>query len=125
MFLGKTPFYCGNKSLLVFKWNASLHTYKVDEIAKALLTISDDSRICHCTLTSIEHNCSFLIDRSKLSSLADLKADDSGSWKNNGICSVVIIVVNGSVSIMSQTTCYVASFYLLNASDKLRFLGNN
>ena len=102
LYFRQSTFYHGNKSLPVLKWNRSLHTYKVNEIAQALLTISDDSKICHCTPTNVEHNCSFLIDRSKLASHADIKADDSGSWRNNGVRNVVIFVANGDVSIVSR-----------------------
>lgn len=80
-----------------------MHTYKVNEIAQALLNdSSDDSKICHRAPTNIEHNCTFLIDRSRLKSPADIKADDSGSWKNNGVRSVVILVANDDVSIVAR-----------------------
>lgn len=49
------------------------YTYKVNEIAQALLNdSSDDSKICHCAPTNIEYNCTFLIDCSKLRSPADI-----------------------------------------------------
>ena len=73
------------------------------DIAQAILTIStDDSRICHRAPTNVEHNCTFLIDRSKLRSPADIKADDSGSWKNNGVRNVVILISNSDVSIVAR-----------------------
>lgn len=37
-----------------------------------------------------------------MQSLADIKADDSGSWKNNGVCSVSIFVINDDVWIVAQ-----------------------
>ena len=103
LFFRQSVFYHGNKSLPVFEWNRSMHTYKVNEIARALLNDSpDDSKICHRAPTNIEHNCTFLIDRSKLKSPADIKADDSGSWRNNGVRSVVISVANDDVSIVAR-----------------------
>ena len=34
----------------------------------------------------------FLVDQSKLKLQSDLKADDCGAWKNNGVCCVVIFL---------------------------------
>ena len=80
-----------------------MHTYKVNEIVQALLNDSSDgSKICHRVPTNIEHNCTFLIDRSKLKSPADVKADDNGSWRNNGVRSVIIFVANDDVSIVAR-----------------------
>ena len=94
-FRQRSTFYQDNKSLPVFEWNHSMHTYKVNEIAQVLLNDSSDhSKVCHRAPTNIEHNCTFLIDQSKLKSPADIKADDSGSWRNNGVRSVVISVAN-------------------------------
>ena len=111
----RNTFYRGNKSLPVFEWNRSMHTYKVNEIAQALLNdSSDDSKICHRAPTNIEHNCTFLVDRSKLKSPADIKADDSGSWKNNGVRSVVIFVANDDVSIVAREKQIKSSKLLCN-----------
>ena len=99
----RCTFYRDNKSLPVYEWNSPLHTYNVTDIAQAILTIStDDSRIFHRAPTNVEHNCTFLIDQSKLRSPADIKADDSGSWKNNGVCNVVILISNSDVSIVAR-----------------------
>ena len=83
--------------------NFPLHTYNVADIVQALLSISsDDSRICHRTPTNVEHNCTFIIDRSKLRSPADITADDSRSWKNNGVRNVLIHVANSDVTIVAR-----------------------
>jgi len=37
-----------------------------------------------------------------LRSPADIKADDSGSWKNNGVRNVVIHVANSDVTIVAR-----------------------
>ena len=42
---------------------------------------------------NVEHNHTFLVDQSKLKSQSDLKADDCGSWKNNGVSCVVILLI--------------------------------
>ena len=80
-----------------------MHTYKVDEIAQALLNnTSDNSNISHRIPTNIEHNCSFIFDWSKLKLPADIKADDSVSWRNNGVRSVAIFVTDDDVSIVAR-----------------------
>ena len=73
----KGPFYLENKSLPVFKWNT--HTYKVPEIVNTLLNTSKN--VCLGTPTSVEHNCTFLVEQTKLKCTANLRADDSGSWE--------------------------------------------
>lgn len=97
----KGPFYRENKSLPVFEWN--LHTYKVSEIVNTLLKTSTSSKnICFCTPTNVEHNCTFLVNQAKLKCAADLRADDSGSWKNNGVRCVITAVRQGNVSIVAR-----------------------
>ena len=77
----------------VYEWNPCMHTYKVSEIAQALLESSPThSNICHRTPTNVEHNCTFLVDQSKLKLQSDLKADDCGAGKNNGVRCVVIFL---------------------------------
>ena len=95
----KGRFYQENKSLPVFEWNA--HTYNVHKIVDALLnnTASLDT-VCYCTPTGIEHNCTFLVNQAKLKCAADLRADDSGSWKNNGVRCVIVAVREGNISIL-------------------------
>lgn len=94
----KGPFYLENKSLPVFEWNAQ--TYKVPEIVSTLLNTSASSKnVCFRTPTNVEHNCTFLVNQAKLKCAADLRADDCGSWKNNGVRCVIIAVRQGNVSI--------------------------
>ena len=94
-------FYRGNKSIPVFEWNKPLHTYKVQDVAQTLLCDSKKD-VCFCTPTNVEHNCTFLVDQSKLKCMADLRADDSGSWKNNGVRCVIIAVNHGGVAIIAR-----------------------
>ena len=96
----KGMFYRGNKSIPVFEWNKPLHTYKVQDVAQALLCDSKKG-VCFCTPTNIEHNCIFLVDQSKLKSKADLRVDDSGSWKNNGVRCVIIAAIHGDFTIIA------------------------
>ena len=100
----KGPFYLNNKSLPVFEWNA--RTYKVPEIINTLLNTSfsnfSSKSVCFCTPTNVEHNCTFLVDQTKLKCAADLRADDSGAWKNNGVRCVIIAVGQGNISIVAR-----------------------
>ena len=98
LLLQKGPFYLDIKSLPVFEWNA--HTYKVPEIVNTLL--NNSKNICLCTPTNVEHNCTFLVDQAKLKCAADLRVDNSGSWKNNGVQCVIIAVRQGNVSIIAR-----------------------
>ena len=79
-----------------------MHTYKVSEIAQTLLeSSSTHSKIFHCTPTNVEHNYTFLVDKSKLKLQSDLKADDCGSWKNNGVRCVVIYFDSGKTTVIA------------------------
>jgi len=97
----KGQFYRDNKSLPVFKWNA--HTYDVSEIVDILLnTAASSNMVCVHTPNNIQHNCTFLVDQTKLKNAADLRADDSGSWKNNGVRCVIVAVMEEEVSIAAR-----------------------
>lgn len=86
----------------VYQWNKPNHTYKVYEIAQAILENSaNDAKVCLRTPTNIQHNCTFLVDQSELRSRDDLKADDCGSWKNNGVRCVVSIA-SGRVEVIAR-----------------------
>ena len=85
----------------MFEWNA--HTYSVQEIVDTLLNSAASSNmVCFCTPNDIKHNCTFLVDQTKLKHAADLRANDSGSWKNNGVRTVIVADREGSVSIVVQ-----------------------
>ena len=87
----------------VYEWNHSLHTYKVTEIAQALLKSSLTApKVCHRTPTNVEHNCTFLVNQSKLKSQSDLKVDDCGSWKNDGVRCVIILVNSGKTTVIAR-----------------------
>ena len=76
---------------------------KVSKIAQALLESSSTySKICHCTPRNAEHNCTFLVDQSKLKLQSNLKADDCGSWKNNGVCCVVIYFDSRKTTVVAR-----------------------
>ena len=43
-----------------------------------------------------------IVNQAKLKCAADLRADNSGSWKNNGVRCVIIAVRQGNVSIIAH-----------------------
>ena len=43
----------------------------------------DRSKICTAQPLRVQHNCTFIVDLSKLKDIADVKCNDLGSWKNN------------------------------------------
>ena len=79
-----------------------MHTYKVPEIVNTL--VNNSASFKNVCLTNVEHNCTFLVDQAKLKCIADLREDDSGLWKNNGVQCVIIAVRQGNVSIIAQRT---------------------
>ena len=42
-------------------------------------------RVCLTQVTCVEHNSTFIVNLTKLSSPKDVYADDMGSWKYNGV----------------------------------------
>jgi len=106
----KGQFYQDNKSLPVFEWNA--RTYNVSEIIGILLnTAASSNMVCFCTPNNVQHNCTFLVDQTKLKNVADLRADDSGSWKNNGVQCVIVAVTEEEVSIAArEKRCQITDY---------------
>ena len=82
----------------IYEWNKPIHTYKVYEVAQAMLENStNDLKVWHRTPTNIVHNCTFLVNQSRLRFWDDLKADDYGSWKNNGVRATIVSIASGEV----------------------------
>ncbi len=50
----------------------------------------DDSQICEIAPVNVEHNCTFIVDLSKLKHPSDICADDCGVWRNNGVRPCVV-----------------------------------
>ena len=85
----------------VFEWNA--HTFNVSEIVEILLnTAAFSNMVCVRTPNNVQRNCTFLVGQTKLKNVADLRADDSGSWKNNGVRCVIVAVTEEEISIAAR-----------------------
>jgi hypothetical protein len=63
-----------------------------------------EDKVCHITPTNVEHNCTFIVDRSYLKDPDDIKADDGGSWKNNGVRYTIVSWRNKKATIISRNT---------------------
>ena len=64
----------------------------------------DSSKICNVTPSDIEHNCTFIVDQSKLEHAGDIRADDCGVWKNNGSRPCIVTWNNNNAIIVAHGT---------------------
>ena len=62
----------------------------------------DDCKICKIAPVNVEHNCTFIIDQSKLKHPGDICADDCGMWKNNGVRPCVVNWKNNDATITAR-----------------------
>ena len=88
----------------------------------------DSTKICYTTPVNVEHNCTFIIDQSKLANPDDIHADDCGSWKNNGSRPSIItwnrknadIVAHGASSckkyVMKSSDYHLVRTYFIHKS---------
>ena len=44
-----------------------------------------EGKVCKTVPINIENNCTFLVDSSMLKSVDDIRSDDCGVWRNNGV----------------------------------------
>uniref|UniRef100_A0A1X7V1K9 Uncharacterized protein n=1 Tax=Amphimedon queenslandica TaxID=400682 RepID=A0A1X7V1K9_AMPQE len=73
-------------SLPVLLRNAFTRTYSIQKAYSILVNNEiESSKICKIVPISVEHNCTFVVDKSQLANAADVCADDCGVWKNNGV----------------------------------------
>ena len=66
--------------------------YTVPELTSILLGGVSKDKVCKAQPVSVEHNCSFVIDLSCVTDPTDLRADDSGVWKHQGVRKNWIVV---------------------------------
>ena len=97
-----SKYYHGNVNLPVYGYPK--HGYNSEEIIHILLDpIFKDKLLSKTHPVSVEHNVSFVIDLTSLSSPNDVRADDLGSWKCTGSRRLTFMVKFG------PTTCHVVS----------------
>ncbi len=76
-------FFNDDKQLPVYSQLTS--GYGLPDLVKILMNpkIDDSSKVCKVQPLGVTKNCSFIVDIDSVN-IDDLKADDNGSWKNNG-----------------------------------------
>ena len=67
----------------VFKWTNKMLSSR--EAVQILLAPLQESNICKTTPCVIQHNVTFLVDRKHLKHEDDIKSDDMGAWRKNGV----------------------------------------
>lgn len=72
----KTPVYTREKDVFTPKQTVELLLNSEKYV--------DRREICTAQPLRVQHNCTFIVDLSKLKDTQDVKCDDLGSWKNNG-----------------------------------------
>lgn len=55
------------------------------EAVQVLLAPLQEGSMCKTTPRAIQHNVTFLVDRKHLKHEDDIKSDDMGAWRNNGV----------------------------------------
>ena len=55
------------------------------EAVQILLAPLQEGNICKTTPRAIQHNVTFLVDRKHIRHEDDIKSDDMGAWRNNGV----------------------------------------
>ena len=55
------------------------------EAVQILLAPLQEGNICKTTPCAIQHIVTFLVDRKHLKHEDDIKSDDMGAWRNNGV----------------------------------------
>ena len=55
------------------------------EAVEILLAPLQEGKFCKTTPRAIQHNVTFLVDRTHLKHEDDIKSDDMGAWRNNGV----------------------------------------
>jgi len=62
--------------------------------------------VCSAQPVSVEHNCSFLVDLKCVADPNDLRADNCGVWKHQGVRkNWVVVDGKGSISFSESKMC--------------------
>lgn len=99
--LGK--FYKVSKALPVYERNATVRSYGMKETCSLLVDRQiDDIKVCKTSPVNIEHDCTFVIDQSKLAHSDDIRADDCDVWRNNGERLCIVTWQNEDAAIVAR-----------------------
>ena len=90
--------------------------YSASELARVLMNKDiDGNKVCHIQPLGVIKNATFIVDIDDVL-FSDLKADDLGTWKNNGTKSTYFSMsTNGSVAIANgkPSRSTESSYYVL------------
>lgn len=76
-------FYDGDRRTPVFKWCSS--PIASEEAVLLLIRPCEENLVATATPRNIAHNCVFVVNLDRLPHQEDVKCDNLGSWRNNGI----------------------------------------
>ena len=74
---------------------------------KELLSVIVDQKgttgkICNAVPINVENNCTFIVDSSKLECPEDIRSDDCGVWRNNGVRVSIVSWNNDEAKVISR-----------------------
>ena len=108
--------------LPVYDWSPKNKT--PGEILKILLKPPEDNTTCKAVPTNISHNVCFLLDASNLESQSDWKCDDMGSWKNNGVQRVEL-VLTPEQDVLPASVCVVEDDFQVHKLKRIYYKNNS
>ena len=89
----------------MYQQNAGIRTYGMTELFMILMEKENiKDKICQITPCNVEHNVTFVVDRSHFKNLDDIKADDCGGWRNNGIRRSVVSWKDKKAIVVERST---------------------
>ena len=91
-FCFRNEYYNDNVDLPVFQCGRM--EYTVAELVSILLGNVSKEKVCKAQPVNVEHNCSFVVDLSCVNDPNDLRADDSGVWKHQGVRKSWVVMDN-------------------------------
>ena len=99
----RCDYYNCNENLPVFKRGHM--EYTVHELVSTLLGSFDEGKVCSAQPVSVEHNCSFLVDLKCVADPNDLRADDCGVWKHQGVRKNWVVVDSKGSILFQNRKC--------------------
>ena len=87
----------------MFERNAGIRTYASKDIFDILIDRVDvEGKICCSVPINVEHNCTFVVDTSKLKCNDDVRSDDCGVWRNNGVRPCIVSWKKGDATVLAR-----------------------
>lgn len=93
----------GNEAFPVYERNKGLRSYGIQEILNIIVNgIGIEDKACESIPINIENNCTFVVDSSKLKSVSDIRSDDCGVWRNNGVRPCLVSWKNNTATVIAH-----------------------